>query len=83
MFNSMKFNRNAQFDAYLKIFQEKLFQDFGSDEERKDFRLIGKGEGIHWPQLDEDIGVEGPILGKPPEESQRSLKRWLGDCRTI
>jgi hypothetical protein len=49
----------------------------GSDEERKDFRLIGKGEGIHWPQLDEDISVEGLILGRPSGESQRSLKRWL------
>ncbi|MHC1728413.1 MAG: DUF2442 domain-containing protein [Syntrophobacteraceae bacterium] len=49
----------------------------GSDEERKDFRLIGKGEGIHWPQLDEDISVEGLIFGRPSGESQRSLKRWL------
>lgn len=49
----------------------------GSDDERKDFRLIGKGEGIHWPRLDEDISVEGLIIGKPSGESRRSLKRWL------
>lgn len=49
----------------------------GSEEERKDFRLIGRGEGINWPQLDEDISVEGLIFGRPSGESQRSLKRWL------
>jgi hypothetical protein len=53
----------------------------GSDEERKDFRLIGRGEGIHWPQLDEDISVEGLIFGRPSGESQRSLKRWLENRR--
>jgi len=46
-------------------------------EERKKWRLIGVGEGIHWPDLDEDISVENLILGKPSGESQRSLKRWL------
>jgi hypothetical protein len=55
----------------------------GSDEERKDFRLIGKGEGIHWPRLDEDISVEGLIFGKPSGESQQSLKRWLENRRKI
>jgi hypothetical protein len=55
----------------------------GSDEERRDFRLIGRGEGIHWPQLDEDISVEGLIFGRPSGESQRSLKRWLQDRRKI
>ena len=29
-----------------------------SPEERANWRLIGKGEGIHWPDLDEDISVE-------------------------
>jgi hypothetical protein len=45
--------------------------------ERDNWRLIGKGEGIHWPELDEDISVENLIFGKPSGESQRSLKRWL------
>ena len=46
-------------------------------EERDNWRLIGNGEGIHWPELDEDISVENIILGKPSGESPRSLKRWL------
>ena len=30
----------------------------GTSSERANWRLIGKGEGIHWPGLDEDISVE-------------------------
>ncbi len=49
----------------------------GTPTERQNWRLIGDGEGIHWPDLDEDISVEGLLLGKPSGESQRSLKQWL------
>jgi hypothetical protein len=49
----------------------------GKPEERNKWRLIGEGEGIHWPDLDEDISVENLILGKPSGESQKSFKRWL------
>jgi Protein of unknown function (DUF2442) len=49
----------------------------GTPEERNHWRLIGGGEGIHWTDLDEDIGVENLLAGKPSGESQRSLKRWL------
>ena len=31
----------------------------GSPEHRQNWRLIGKGVGIHWPELDEDISLEG------------------------
>ena len=44
--------------------------------EREHWRLIGQGD-IHWPDLDEDISVEGLLLGKASGESQPSLKRWL------
>jgi hypothetical protein len=49
----------------------------GTQEERNNWRLIGDGEGIHWPDIDEDISVENLILGKPSGESQKSFKRWL------
>jgi len=49
----------------------------GSPVERNRWRLIGKGEGIHWPNLDEDISVENVLQGKPSGESQDSLRRWL------
>jgi hypothetical protein len=49
----------------------------GTREERDNWRLIGEGEGIHWPDLDEDISVENLLAGKPSGESQSSFKRWL------
>lgn len=49
----------------------------GTPEERSNWRLIGDREGIHWPDLDEDISVENLLLGKPSGESQNSFKRWL------
>jgi hypothetical protein len=49
----------------------------GSPRERNNWRLIAGGEGIHWPDLDEDLSVEGIILGRASSESQASLKRWL------
>jgi hypothetical protein len=50
---------------------------YGSADERQNWRLIGQGVGVHWPELDEDISVEGLLAGQPSSESQRSLKRWL------
>ena len=49
----------------------------GSENERGNFRFIGGGEGIHWPDLDEDISIEGIVAGRPSGESQSSLQRWL------
>lgn len=49
----------------------------GTMEERNNWELIGDGEGIHWPDIDEDISVEGLLVGYPSGESQRSLERWL------
>jgi len=49
----------------------------GTNKERNNWRFIGRGEGIHWPGLDEDISVEGLVLGKPSGESQQSFARWL------
>ena len=49
----------------------------GTATERKRWRLIGDGEGIHWPALDEDISVVNILAGKPSGESQKSFKRWL------
>ena len=50
---------------------------YGEPEERSNWRLIGRGEGIHWPDLDEDISVENILLGRSSGESPRSFKRWL------
>lgn len=45
--------------------------------ERAHWELIGGGVGIRWPDLDEDVSVEGLIAGRSSGESQRSLRRWL------
>jgi hypothetical protein len=49
----------------------------GVPEERKNWRLIARGEGIHWPDLDEDISMESLLAGRSSGESQESLRRWL------
>lgn len=49
---------------------------YGTSEERIHWQLIGGGEGIHWPVLDEDVSVEDLILGRRSGESQSSLKQW-------
>lgn len=51
----------------------------GTADERANWRWIGREEGIHWPDLDEDISVEGLIRGRPSSESQASFDRWLAD----
>jgi Protein of unknown function (DUF2442) len=35
-----------------------------SNAQRANWRLIGQGEGVHWPNLDEDVSVN-PLLGLP------------------
>ena len=47
----------------------------GTNEERAHWSI--EGEGIHWPDLDEDIRTADLLIGLPSSESQRSLERWL------
>lgn len=49
----------------------------GTPSERERWELIGRGEGLHWPDLDEDISVANLLDGKASGESQRSFARWL------
>jgi hypothetical protein len=46
-------------------------------KERNNWRLIGGGHGIHWPEIDEDISVANLLLGQPSAESNRSFQDWL------
>lgn len=46
-------------------------------KERMNWRLISKGHGIHWEDIDEDISIENLLAGKPSGESQESFKKWL------
>ena len=49
----------------------------GRPEEHQRWELIGRGVGIHWPDLDEDISVEGVLAGRRSGESRTSIERWL------
>lgn len=44
-----------------------------SPTERAEYELLGDGEGIHWPQVDEDISVAGLLVGQPSVEAQNAL----------
>lgn len=39
--------------------------------QRTNFRLIGSGEGVHWPDIDEDISVWGMLYGVPASKAPR------------
>ena len=47
----------------------------GTQAERRNFEL-GRN-GIHWPELDEDIPIAGLLNGEKSGESLASIERWL------
>ena len=51
-------------------------------KERSNWRLIGRGEGIHWPDIEDDIRVDGLVACRRSMESPASLKRWLASRQT-
>jgi|SRR5688572_8222995 len=48
-----------------------------TSSERRRWRLIGQGRGIHWEALDEDISIEGILAGRASGESRASFRKWL------
>ena len=45
-----------------------------SPDQRRNWRLIGDGQGIHWPDVDEDLSVSGLLRGAAaPEGSKRAV----------
>lgn len=43
-----------------------------SAAERANLELLGDGQGIHWPDVDEDISVAGLLAGQPSMEFLRA-----------
>lgn len=41
-------------------------------KQRKNFQLIGQGEGVHWPDIDEDISARGMLDGIAAHRPKRS-----------
>jgi hypothetical protein len=43
-------------------------------EQRAHWEIIGEGQGVRWPDVDEDISVEGMLRGAPAKRPQRPEK---------
>ena len=50
---------------------------YGTPAERAQFEIIGDGNYIHWPVLDEDLSITGILAGRRSKESPESLRKWL------
>lgn len=45
-----------------------------SSKERSHWEICGGGYGIHWPEIDEDLSVEGLLRGAPAPRAKQSKK---------
>lgn len=43
-------------------------------EQRSKFKFIGDGQGVHWPDIDEDISIEGMLYGIPARRPKQSIQ---------
>jgi len=49
--------------------------------QRANFRIIGSGQGVHWPEVDEDISVEGMLHGVPARRPKSSITATVRAAR--
>lgn len=40
-------------------------------KQRAHYELIGDGQGVHWPDIDEDISAEGMLYGIPSHKPKK------------
>jgi hypothetical protein len=52
-------------------------------QQRANFRLIGSGQGIHWPDVDEDISVEGMLHGVPARRPRSTMAPKRGGAGRV
>jgi hypothetical protein len=52
-------------------------------EQRGHWETIGDGQGVHWPDVDEDISVEGMLRGVPAKRPSRTETRILLDASSL
>jgi hypothetical protein len=50
---------------------------YATAAERAHFELLDDGRYIHWPDLDEDLSMDGLVAGRRSGETPKSLKKWL------
>lgn len=46
-----------------------------TEKQRQNFEIIGDGQGIHWPDIDEDISIEGMLYGSPARRSHNPTRQ--------
>jgi Protein of unknown function (DUF2442) len=54
-----------------------------SPEQRARWEIIGDGQGVHWPGVDEDISVEGMLRGAPAKRPRQRKTRILLDASSL
>jgi hypothetical protein len=42
-----------------------------TQKQREHYELIGDGQGVHWPDIDEDISAEGMLYGIPAQKPKK------------
>jgi hypothetical protein len=52
-------------------------------EQRAHWEIIGDGQGVHWPDVDEDISVDGMLRGVPAKRPSQKEKRILLDASSL
>jgi hypothetical protein len=52
-------------------------------EQRAHWEIIGDGQGVHWPDVDEDISVDGMLRGVPAKRPSRTEMRILLDASSL
>lgn len=43
-------------------------------QQRNHFEIMGNGQGVHWPEIDEDISVWGMLYGTPARRPKRKVQ---------
>lgn len=44
-------------------------------EQRNNFEILGHGEGVHWPDVDEDLSARGMLQGIPARLPEQSVAK--------
>jgi hypothetical protein len=40
-------------------------------EQRARYEIIGDGQGVHWPDIDEDLSAQGMLVGIPARRPKK------------
>ena len=57
---------------------QSVYRSFGPGDlqtqlRRENYELIGDGQGVHWPDIDEDISAEGMLMGVPARPAKQRV----------